>query len=122
MVRDEEVRQKIERLIAQLSVFTSNGRIHWSETAGPDAFRAMLKGGMVRIERSMNLDDDGNEVESFFLTLLDGKARELEDYYPTRDSSQEHALIELWTMARRDASGTADVLDSLLGETSAKKQ
>lgn len=114
---DENARQeKIRTLVRQLISRTNQGKIDWTDTADRDAFRANMQGGMVRVQRRMRLDEDGQEVEDFSVTLLDPKGREVEEYSPM----QQHAVgevMELWQIGRRSARGTDDVLTKLLSET-----
>lgn len=117
MSNESDLEKKMERLISQLTQGTESGTVKWSETPDPDTFRAKLHSGMVRVQRSTSLDESGEECASFYLTLLDSKGRELEDFFPRRGIVSERMLIELWTLARRQARDTINVLDSLLGET-----
>ena len=116
-----EVSGKVERLVRQLLERTEGGTIEWRDTPELDTFRAQLQNGMVRVQKTLRLDEEGHETVDYSLTLLDKKGRELEDYNPELPS-QEMELARLWTAARRSARGTVSVLDDLLEETGSPKE
>lgn len=115
-MHENEVRNKLHKLVQQLISSTEIGRIVWTDTADEDAFRANMQGGMVRVQKCVRLDDEGHEETAYFLTLLDRNGRELEEYYP-EPLVEERELADLWNRARRSARGTVNVLDTLLKET-----
>lgn len=120
-MHDREVQEKFRRLVQQLLSRTQNGSVVWTDTGDPDAFRANMHGGMVRVQKRMLLLEESQEVPEHSLTLLDQKGRELEDYCP-ETLEPESDLANLWNLARRSSRGTIDVLDSLLKETAVEQR
>lgn len=117
-MHDSEVRNKFRKLVQQLILRTENGKISWTDTGDEDAFRTLMQGGMIRIQKRMSFNEEGREVFDYSLTLLDRKAREVEDYYP-EPNAPEHDLVDLaslWNLARRSSRGSVEVLDELLKE------
>ena len=115
-----EVSGKFARLVRQLLERTERVAIKWNDTPEADTFRAQLHNGMVRVQKTVRLDEEGHEAVDYSLTLLDKKGRELEDYYPD-PLSPKMELAHLWTLARRSARGTVSVLDNLLEETASRE-
>ncbi len=116
-MQDEDVQEKIRQLVRQLVTNTKGGNVKWTDTGLEDAFRAHFKGGMVRVQKTMRIDEAVGEVTDYSLTLLDRNGKELEDYYPPA-LTPEDDLANLWILARRSARSTVDVLENLLKEVS----
>jgi hypothetical protein len=120
-MQEDQVQDKIQQLVRQLISGTQNGKILWTNTSDEDAFRANFKGGKVRVQKTIRLDEAEHEVVDFSLTLLDQQGKELEDYYP-EPLSPQNDLIDLWTLARRSARSTVDVLENLLREVGSENR
>lgn len=104
----EQNSPKIDELLRWLNAATDKSQIRWDKTADPDAFRAELGNGMVRLFR----DSDTSRVQ---LTLIDNEGVFLDEFKST-GSVQDRAFEDLFKKARNQALNIDHKLQGLFDE------
>lgn len=120
---------KLEKIIELLKNLTEAGRLGWTDTPDEATFRASLESGSVRITKGRtNLFPTSgtafittvSPVDSYLLTILDGNGVPIEEFRP-KEQKEVDALDNLYTLARRSALNTDNILDNIIQELDARK-
>jgi hypothetical protein len=108
------VEQRIRDLIELLIRGTRKSSLEWQSTADENSFRLSAPAGNIRLTRSEESYEDG-VLLSRILSILNDKGRVIEQYSPS-GASEEGVFDELFTLARRSAYKSNEVLERLMGE------
>ena len=115
---------RLKSLIERLIVVTRDGRLEWKPTSDEDSFRVTFHAGNISIKKTEGFDPE--DMESYLnrsLSVFNEKGRLIEEYIPSFDGmtiNEIKEFDELFTLARRSAFNTDDVLDALMGEIDSK--
>ncbi len=108
--------EKIERLINVLYNKTANHSVQWAVTSEEDAFRLPSDAANVRIERKEIFNQDHGEMYTKRVLEIFNKQGRLVDDYSPQSALEEKYFDDLFSLARRSAHNTDDLLDQLLDE------
>jgi hypothetical protein len=113
--------ERLKSLFAKLIEATRDGHLQWSPTADEAAFRVTFQSGNISIKKDEGYDPE--EMQSYLnrsLSVFNEKGRLIEEYVPSYVEATIEEFDELFTLARRSAFNTDDVLAQLMGEIASK--
>ena len=114
--------ERLESLISKLIYATREGYLQWSPTADDTSFRVSFQSGNISLKKDNGYDPEMMEpYETRQLSVYNDKGRLIEEYHPSfspTDTTKD--FDELFTLARRSAYDTNNVLDALIGEIGKK--
>jgi hypothetical protein len=114
--------QRIKDLIQLLMRGTRAGSLKWQPTADEDSLRLSFPAGNIRLTRSLAYcAEEPEPYVSRSLLILNDKVRVIEEYSPSGSRDNEE-FDELFTLARRSAYDTDEVLERLMGEIESQVQ
>lgn len=115
--------EKQKTLVIRLVELTKDGSVVWKEAVDTNSFRLDLSKNSVRIREVDNfssidyvielIDEDGAAIDSFSDTELD---------HPHSSGPYFQAMKTLFTQARRSATGSDRVLNTILEDLAKMKQ
>jgi hypothetical protein len=112
--------RRIQQLIGVLTQGTSAGLLQWQPTVDENAFRLASPTANVRVARSEGFNQEtGVPFIVLSLHVLNDRGRVIEEYHPSEGREAEN-LDELFTLARRSACKTDELLDKLVTELSGR--
>ena len=113
--------ERLKSLFSKLIEATRDGYLQWSPTADEASFRVTFQSGNISIKKDEGYDPE--IMESYQIRQLrvhNEKGRLIEEYLPNFSSETIKNFDELFTLARRSAYDTNNVLAALIGEIGKK--